>query len=97
MNDISLHQVLTIYVWFGVTALVFLLALVARFYERLSGQRTYYQFFGLPVIALAGATIRLVSINQVTGDGWGDGLLLISGLSLAALCLHVYRRMTSGH
>ncbi len=96
MNDISLHQILTIYVWFGMSVLVFLLALIARFYERLSGQRTYYQFFSVPVIALAGATIRLVSIDQLTGDSWGDGLLIVGGVSLAALCVHVYRRMTSG-
>jgi hypothetical protein len=95
MNDISLHQILTIYVWFGMSVLVFLLALIARFYERLSGQRTYYQLFSVPVIALAGATIRLVSVDQLTGDGWGDGLLLLSGVSLAALCVHVYRRMTN--
>jgi hypothetical protein len=96
MDQISLHQFLTIYTWFGLSALIFLLALIARFYERLSSQRTYYQLFVLPVITFAGATIRLSSLDQVTGDSWGDGLLLISGIILAALCLHVYRRMTSG-
>jgi hypothetical protein len=96
MSDISLHQILTIYIWFGLSVLIFLLALIARFYERLSGQRTYYQWFAFPVLTFAGATVRLVSLDQVAGDPWGDGCLLVGGISLAALCMHVYRLMTSG-
>lgn len=96
MEDISLHQVLSVFTWFGLSLLVFLMALIARFYERLSGQRTYYQLFTVPVLAFAGATVRLSSIDQVTGDPWGDGFLIVGGISLAALCLHVYQLMTSG-
>lgn len=96
MESVSAHQFLTIYTWFGLTALVFLMALVARFYERLSGQRTYYQFFGVPIVAFAGATVRLIRVDQVVGDAWADAFLLIGGMALAALCLHVYRLMTSG-
>ena len=96
MSDISLHQFLTIYAWFGLATLLFLLALIARFYERLSGQRTYYQLFAVPILAFAGAAIRFSSRNQVTGDAWGELLLLLTGTSLAMLCLHVYRLMTSG-
>jgi hypothetical protein len=75
MESVSAHQFLMIYTWFALTALVFLMALIARFYERLSGERTYYRLFGVPVVAFAGATVRM---------------------ALAALCLHMYRLMTSG-
>jgi hypothetical protein len=96
MNSVSAHQFLAIFTWFGLSALVFLMALVARFYERLSRQRTYYQLFTVPIIAFAGATIRLVQSDQFVGDLGADACWLIGGLSLAALCLHVYRLMTSG-
>ena len=96
MESVSAHQFLTIYMWFGLTALIFLMALIARFYERLSGKRTYYQFFGVPIVAFAGATVRLVGVDQVVGDVWADAFLLVGGMTLAALCLHVYRLMTSG-
>jgi hypothetical protein len=96
MESVSAHQFLTIYTWFGLTALVFLMALIARFYERLSGERTYYRFFGVPILAFAGATVRLVGTDQVVGDVWADAFLLIGGMALAALCLHMYRLMTSG-
>jgi hypothetical protein len=94
--SISLHQFLTIFVWFGISALVFFLALIARFYERLSGQRTYYRFFSVPVMALALATLRFASLDVGAGDAVGDLLLFGSGTVLAALCLRIYRLMTSG-
>jgi hypothetical protein len=93
---VSLHQFLTIYAWFGLSALLFLMALIARFYERLSGERTYYQLFAVPVIAFAGATLRETQLDQVTGDISTDIFLLIGGVSLAVLCLHIYHQMTSG-
>jgi hypothetical protein len=96
MESVSAHQFLTIFVWFALTALIFLMALIARFYERLSGKHTYYQFFGVPIVAFAGATVRLVGVDQVVGDVWADAFLLVGGMALAALCLHVYRLMTSG-
>lgn len=96
MSGISLHQFLTIYVWFGLAALIFMLALIARFYERLSGQRTYYRWFTLPVLAFAASTVRFASLDQLSGDIAADGLLLVGGVSLAALCIHTYRLMTSG-
>jgi hypothetical protein len=96
MDSVSAHQLLILLSWFGLSALVFLMALIARFYERLSGQRTYYGLFAVPVLAFAGASVRLTALDQLAGDAWADVLLLIGGGTLAALCLHVYRRMTSG-
>ncbi|MBN1679464.1 MAG: hypothetical protein JW966_04180 [Anaerolineae bacterium] len=96
MSDISAHQFLTIYIWFGLTFLVSMLLLIARFYERLSGQRTYYQFFVIPVLAFAIAAARLSSLDQIAGDTLGDSMSLVGGLSLMALCFQVYRLMTSG-
>jgi len=96
VGQLSLHQFLTIFSWFGLVALIFFMALIARFYERLSGQRTYYQFFIAPMLAFTVATVRFTSLDEITGDDWGDGALVIGGLILAALCIHIYRLMTSG-
>lgn len=96
MDSNSAHQLLTIYTWFGLSAFIFLMALIARFYQRLSSQRTYYQLFIIPVVAFAAATIRFSSQDRITGDILGDSMLLVGGASLAVLCLHMYRLMTSG-
>jgi hypothetical protein len=93
--SISSHQFLSIYTWFGLSALLLLMALIARFYERLSNQPTYYRWFAFPILTWGGATIRQVHLDQLTGDPWMDLLLLVSGLSLAALCLNLYQLMTS--
>jgi hypothetical protein len=94
--DISVHQFLTIYAWFGLGALLFLLMLIARFYERLSGKRTYYRYFAVPVVAFTAATVRQAQIDQVAGDAWANLSLFVGGVSLGTLCVHVYRLMTSG-
>jgi hypothetical protein len=96
MNTISSHQFLSIYSWFSVSIVIFLLALIARFYERLSNARTYYRFFAVPVIAFAGASVRLAGLDRLTHDPLGDGLLLAGGVSLIILSAHMYRLMTSG-
>ncbi len=93
---ISVHQFLTIYAWFGLGALLLQLMLIARFYERLSGKRTYYRFFAVPVLAFTAATVRQAQLDQVAGDAWADLGLFVGGVSLGALCIHVYRLMTSG-
>jgi hypothetical protein len=92
----NLHQLLTLYTWFGLGILIAFLALIARFYERLSGQRTYYRWFAVPAIAFGGAAVRFSHLDRMTGDAWGELLLLCGGLSLAALCVRMYRLMTSG-
>lgn len=96
MGNVSIHQIATITIWFGLGALLFLMALIARFYERLSGQRTYYRLFSLPLAGLAVATIVMTRQDVVAGDVAADLFLLLSGITLGALCLHVYRLMTSG-
>lgn len=96
MSNVSIHQVVTIFIWFGLSALLFLMALIARFYERLSGQRTFYGLFGVPVVAFAIATVVLTRQDVIAGDAVADLSLTAGGVALSALCLHVYRLMTSG-
>jgi hypothetical protein len=62
----------------------------------LSGQHTYFWLFSLPVSGLTIATIAMTAQDVVAGDIVADLFLLLSGITLGALCLHVYRLMTSG-
>jgi len=87
---------LTAFVWLLLTAIIFILALIARFFETMANQRTYYQLFAIPVLFFGGAALRLIDEQQLTGDGWADLLLFAGGVTLAALSFHVYRLMTSG-
>lgn len=92
----TVHQALNVIGWLLLAGLALMLALIARFYEQLAAQRTYYQLFAVPVLLFGGAAVRMSTENTVAGDSWVDLLLLAGGLTLAMLCFHMYRLMTSG-
>lgn len=83
-----------LYGWFALAALLMFLLLIARFYQRVSNEPTYYRFFGLPVVLFGVATVRYASINQIAGDSIADLLRLGAGVVLAIHCLYLYRLMT---
>ncbi len=96
MSTISLSQVLILVFWFAFALLIFILALIARFYESSSGNVTYYRLYVIPVVALGGASARYASINQWGHDWLGDMLTFVGGAVLLGLCLLLYRQMTNG-
>ena len=94
MAAVSLSQFLMLYSWFALAGLLVFLLLIARFYQRFSGETTRFQLFTLPLLLFGVATVRYASINQIAGDGLGDGLLLLAGSVLVIQCLFLYRVMT---
>ncbi len=91
----SLHQVLTLYTWFPFAGLIIFLLLIARFYQKFSGERTHYRWFVLPVMLFGVAVVRYSSIHQVTGDWLGDLALAIGGVLLVWLSVALVARMTA--
>jgi hypothetical protein len=83
-----------LYGWFTLAALLMFLLLIARFYQRFSGERTYFQWFQIPILLFGAATVRYTSIDQIAGDGLGDVLLVVGGAALGFLCIHLYTAMT---
>ncbi len=92
----SLYQILTLYTWFPFAGLVIFLLLIARFYQKFSGERTHYRWFVLPVMLFGAAVVRYSSINQVAGDWLGDLSLAVGGLALIVLSMMLVARMTVG-
>jgi hypothetical protein len=93
---ITLNQVLTIYIWFVLTILLVVLMLIARFYQRMAHEQTYFAAFVGPIVLFALASARNASINQFSGDPLADGLWFIGGIILIGLCIHLYHLMTTG-
>ncbi len=92
---VSINQFLFLASWFAFAGVVFILALIARFYENLSGKQTYYRFFVVPVLTFGVAIARYVSVGQWTGDWLGDLLSTITGILLSGLCYVLYKQMTT--
>lgn len=93
MIALSPSQFLALYTWFPLAVLLFIVLLVARFYERSSAIRTYYQGFMLPIVAFGVAAVRNAADDSMMGDVLADLALLIAGVSLSILCLMLYWRM----
>jgi hypothetical protein len=91
---VSVSQFLMLYSWFVLAGVLVFLLLIARFYQRFSNEQTYFQLFILPIVLFGMSTVRYASINQVAGDGLGDTLSILAGLSLVVQCIFLYHMMT---
>lgn len=96
MTTTALSQLLLLYTWFALAAVLFFLLLIARFYEKFSGERTYFRLFLVPMLLFGAAAVRYSSIDRIAHDALGDLFLAAAGLLLAWLCVRLYRRMTAG-
>jgi hypothetical protein len=96
MTSITAHQALTIFSWFALAVLLTLLLLIARFYQNVSGERTRYWVFTLPIVMFGAASARYAFIDSIYGDLLGDLLWFSGGLLLAGMCVYLYNVMTAG-
>lgn len=93
MNTLSLGQVLALLTWFPLAALIYIMLLIARFYQRFSGRRTYFRAFLIPIVMFGMASVRYASSERVTGDWIADLLLIVGGIVLIVLSLWLFWRM----
>ena len=96
MTAAELSQLLLLYSWFALAALLFFLLLIARFYEKSFHEPTGFRLFVLPAALFGAAAVRYASVDQLAGDALGDMLAGAAGLCLIFLCISLYRRMTTG-
>jgi hypothetical protein len=94
--SITPNQILLLYTWFPLASLIAITLLIARFYEGFSGDRTYYQWFLVPLVLFGVGSVRYASIDRIAGDSLGDMLMGGAGVVLIGLSLRLYRLMTSG-
>jgi hypothetical protein len=93
VSSVSLHQFLVLYTWFPLAALLLFLLLIARFYEKFSGIRTYFWLYTLPLAGLGVVAVRYAGIPVVFDDTLAALLSFISGVVLLFLSMHLYRVM----
>lgn len=93
MTPLALNQFLTLYSWFPLAALLGFLLLIARFYQKFSGKRTYFRWLLFPVVAFGVAAVRYAGLNRFTGDIFADLLLAGGGMTLVAFSLNLGRAM----
>jgi uncharacterized membrane protein YdcZ (DUF606 family) len=92
----TVSRFLLLYGAFITGAVLVFMYLIARFYQRNTGDRTHYRWFLLPVLCGAVALIHNASNSRPQGDWLSHGLWIVGGVSLLALSLHLHRVMTQG-
>lgn len=93
MSSVSLHQFLTLYSWFPLAALLLFLLLIARFYARFSGQRTYHWLYLVPMIGAGIVVVRSASAGPPADDLILVTTSLVSGLTLTVLVIRLAHLM----
>lgn len=96
MTVITPNQILLVYIWFPLAAVIAILLLIARFYQNFSGDRTYYALYLIPLVLFGVGAVRYASIDQIAGDVLGDLAMGTAGAVLIGLSVWLYHQMTNG-
>lgn len=96
MTVITPNQILLLYSWFPLAAVIAILLLIARFYQKFSGDRTGYMLYLIPLVLFGAGVVRYASIDQIAGDTLGDIFMGTAGFVLLLLSIWLYHQMTSG-
>lgn len=92
-----LNSALTIYNWGVICFLLGFLFLIAHFYERKSGRKSYYQYFLVPILLFAlSAILYARSGPLIVGQLIADLSRLLGGIVLLVLGFSLLRLMTGG-
>jgi len=94
VGNLALSQFLSLFSWFTIAILLFILLLIARFYQKFSGEHTYFPLFGVVIVMFGIATVRYASLRRVSGDLVADMLSFIGGILLLTLSFRLYHKMT---
>lgn len=92
--NVPILSLLIMLAWGLLVVLIALAALIAQFYQRLSGRRTYARLFGFPIVLFGVAAVRSSQLNQLGGDFIAEGTALLAAFTLIGLCANLYRIMT---
>lgn len=93
MTIIALNQFLALFSWFVLAALMLFLLLIARFYEKFSGEPMYFRLFVAPLALFSVATVRYADLNRITQDALADTAMIIGGVMLIGLSVWMFWRM----
>jgi ABC-type Fe3+-siderophore transport system permease subunit len=81
-----IDSILTIYVWIAAAAIIFFLFLIARFFQRKSDQRSYFQYYVIPATLFVVVGIWLVfGQSSYVEDPIANILLVLAGAAVGVL------------
>ncbi|MCS7285555.1 MAG: hypothetical protein RMK30_00585 [Anaerolineae bacterium] len=89
-----MENLLQLFSWTLFSLILVVVMFIARFYERKSGRRTFYQFYPLAIfLFLAAALIYTGKGGDFVGDFRGDVFFSLGGLLTSALAAYLFELM----
>jgi hypothetical protein len=88
----AFSQLVILYGWFLLVGLIVFLMLIARFYQRFSGEKTYFILYLVPMVLFGVQAVRQTNFPH---DVLGNLMASVAGVMLLGLSLFLYWRMTS--
>ncbi len=93
MSAAAFSQLIILYGWFLLVGLIVFLMLIARFYQRFSGEPTHFRLYLIPMLLFG---VQAVRQSSHSSEPLGNLFAALGGVVLLALCLLLFRRMTVG-
>ena len=92
MSADAFSQLVILYGWFLLVGLIVFLMLIARFYQRFSGEKTYFILYMIPMVLFGVQAVRQTNFPD---DRVGNIVAAVAGVMLLGLSLFLYWRMTA--
>jgi len=89
----AFSRLVILYGWFLLVGLIVFLMLIARFYQRFSGEKTHFRLYLLPMLLFGAQAVRQTNFPH---DALGNLFAAVGGAILLALSIFLYWRMTAG-
>lgn len=94
-NGSAFSQLLPLYTWFLLAALLGFMLLIGRFYQRFSGEKTFYWLFAVPILLFGAEAVRQTRL-QVVNEPVELLVSVVAGGLVIGLSALLYWRMTHG-
>ncbi|MEO8392835.1 MAG: hypothetical protein ABI700_07570 [Chloroflexota bacterium] len=92
MSADAFSQFVILYGWFLLVGLIVFIMLIARFYQRFSGEKTYFILYLIPMVLFG---VQAVRQTNFVHDLLGNIVAAVAGVMLLGLSLFLYWRMTA--
>ncbi|MBI1256892.1 MAG: hypothetical protein GC204_05435 [Chloroflexi bacterium] len=92
MSADAFSQFVILYGWFLLVGLIVFIMLIARFYQRFSGEKTYFLLYLVPMVLFG---VQAVRQTNFPNDMLGNIFAAVGGVLLLSLSLFLYWRMTA--
>jgi len=88
----AFSQLVVLFGWFLLVGLIVFIMLIARFYQRFSGESTHFRLYLIPIVLFG---IQAVRQTNFPHDLLSNLLAGVAGVVLGTLSLLLYWRMTA--